>query len=126
MRERFLLCIGKFLQAPRLPPTDNALSSTYDFSMFNPRRVQSQPSGQAVLRSRSAPFWATASISDTADTSPIELSALGAHVDRCNGSRGRMFELRCLVDAVHGFIAPRFVTTLLVVGFVFGVVSLIV
>jgi hypothetical protein len=30
--------------------------------------------------------WATAA-SDTADTTPMELSALGAHVDRCNGSR---------------------------------------
>jgi hypothetical protein len=56
----------------------------------------------------------------------MELSALGAHVDHCNGSRGRMFGLRCVADTIHGFIAPRFVTTLIVIGFVFGVASLIV
>ena len=58
--------------------------------------------------------WATASVADTADTTPMELSALGAHVDRCNGSRGRLFELRCAVDTVHQFLAPRFITTLAV------------
>ena len=88
--------------------------------------MNSQTSGQAVMNAPGAPFWATASISGAADTSPMELSALGAHVDRCNGSRGRMFGLRCLADTVHGFIAPRFVTTLIVIGFVFGVASLIV
>ncbi len=72
------------------------------------------------------PSWPTATINDAADTSPMELSALGAHVDRCNGSRGRMFGLRCAVDAIHGFIAPRFVTTLIVIGLVFGVASLVV
>ena len=77
------------------------------------------------MNPRAAPFWATASISGAADTLPMELSALGAHIDRCNGSRGRMFGLRCVADAVHSFIAPRFVTTLIVIGFVFGVVSLI-
>ena len=69
--------------------------------------------------------WATASIADAADTTPMELSALGAHVDRCNGSRGRMFGLHCVVDSVHGFIAPRFVTTLVIIGLVFGVMSLV-
>jgi hypothetical protein len=94
--------------------------------MFSLHPMNSQASGQAVMSSRGAPFWATASISDAADTSPMELSALGAHIDRCNGSRGRMFGLRCVADAIHGFVAPRFVTTLIVIGFVFGVVSLVV
>ncbi len=70
--------------------------------------------------------WATASFADTADTTPMELSALGAHVDRCNGSRGRLFRLQCAVDAMIGFVAPRFVTTTIVVALVFGVASLIV
>lgn len=55
----------------------------------------------------------------------MELSALGAHVDRCNGSRGRMFRLRCAADSLIAFIAPRFVTTAVVVAFVLGVVSLV-
>ena len=80
----------------------------------------------ATVASRT-PFrpWATASIADAADTSPMELSALGAHVERCNGSRGRMFGLQCAADSLIAFIGPRFVTTVVIVAFVFGVASLI-
>jgi hypothetical protein len=88
--------------------------------------MNTQASGQAVMGVYAGPFWPTATINGAADTSPMELSALGAHVDRCNGSRGRMFGLRCAADAIHGFIAPRFVTTLIVIGLVFGVASLVV
>jgi hypothetical protein len=70
------------------------------------------------------PRWTTASLADAADTSPMELWALGAHVERCNGSRGRWFALRCAVDAVHEFVAPRFVTTLIIAATVIGVVAL--
>ena len=70
--------------------------------------------------------WATASIADNADTTPMELSALGAHVDRCNGSRGRMFRLQCAADAMIAFVAPRFVTTAVIVALAFGVASLVV
>jgi hypothetical protein len=69
--------------------------------------------------------WATASFPEAADTSPMELSALGAHVDRCNGSRGRLFGVRCAADSLIAFIAPRFVTTAVIVAFVFGVASLV-
>ena len=56
----------------------------------------------------------------------MDLSALGAHVDRCNGLRGRLFALRCAADSLAAFIAPRIVTTLVVLGIVIGVGSLIV
>jgi hypothetical protein len=88
---------------------------------MTPRSVRSSV---ASVSARSP--WVTASADDGAETSPMELFALGAHVDRCNGSRGRMFALRCAADAMHGFIAPRFVTTLVLVTLVFGVGSLIV
>jgi len=55
----------------------------------------------------------------------MELSALGAHIDRCNGSRGRLFRLQCAADAMIGFVAPRFVTTTIIVALVFGVASLL-
>ena len=71
-----------------------------------------------------SPRWNTASIPDATDTSPMELSELGAHVDRCNGCRGRWFALRCAVDAVHDFVAPRFVTTLQVAGVQTGLAAL--
>jgi hypothetical protein len=83
---------------------------------------------EAVAQLASPPRrrWATASFADTADTTPMELSALGAHVDRCNGSRGRMFRLRCAVDSAIAFLAPRIVTTAVIVALVFGVASLLV
>jgi hypothetical protein len=71
-----------------------------------------------------SPRWTTASIPDATDTSPMELSELGEHIDRCNHSRGRWFALRCAADAVHDFVAPRFVTTLLVAGLLIGVAAL--
>ena len=69
------------------------------------------------------PRWSTASVPDATDTSPMELSALGAHVDRCNGCRGRWFALRCAVDTVHDFVAPRFVTTLFIASAVIGLAA---
>ena len=66
-----------------------------------------------------------ASVPEAADTTPMELSALGAHVDRCNGSRGRWFALQCAADSLLGFMAPRFVTTVVLVALVFGVVSVV-
>ncbi|MBI2750794.1 MAG: hypothetical protein HYX43_16120 [Burkholderiales bacterium] len=71
------------------------------------------------------PFWRTASFGDSPDTSPMELSALGEHLDRCRGSRGRLFTLRCLADALNSFLASRFVTTLVVVTILFGVIALL-
>ena len=70
------------------------------------------------------PRWTTAYTADDTDTSPMELYALGSHVSRCNGCRGRWFTLRCAVDAVHDFVAPRFVTTLVVASIVIGLAAL--
>ena len=71
-----------------------------------------------------SPRWTTATLADATDSAPMELRELGAHVSRCNGCRGRWFALRCAADAVHDFVAPRFVTTLLVVGVVIGLAAL--
>ena len=71
-----------------------------------------------------SPRWTTATISEFADTSPLELDQLRQHVSRCNGSRGRWFALRCSVDALHDFIAPRMITTLFIVGGVIAVTTL--
>ncbi len=86
--------------------------------------MRTQAFANAAAHVGRPPFWATAAGSP--DTSPLELSALGDHVGRCNGSRGRLFALGCVADAVVGFVAPRFVTTLVAVLIVFGVGSLIV
>jgi hypothetical protein len=73
-----------------------------------------------------APSWSTASFGDTADTSPMELSALGEHLDLCKVSQGRLFALRCAAEAMNGFVAARFVTTLVVLAaLLIGVGSLV-
>ena len=85
-----------------------------------------QPAGHAAPSTRRRPVWATSAIDGDADTSPMDLSALGAHVDRCNGLRGPMFGLQCAADTLSGFLAPRIVTTLVAIAIVIGVGSLIV
>lgn len=72
-----------------------------------------------------SPRWTTASIADASDTAPMELRELGDHVNRCKVSRSRWFALRCVADAVHDFIAPRFVTTLVIASAVIGVAALV-
>jgi len=55
----------------------------------------------------------------------MELSALGEHLDRCRGSRGRLFTLQCLAETLNSFLASRFVTTLVVVAILLGVIALL-
>lgn len=69
--------------------------------------------------------WSTASFGDTADTSPVELSALGAHLELCQKSHGRLFFLQCAVQTMHGFVVGRFVTTVVLVALLIGVLSLV-
>jgi len=69
--------------------------------------------------------WSTASFGDAADTSPLELSALGEHLDLCKVSQGRLFGLHCAAEWMNGFVAARLVTTLVVVALLIGLVSLV-
>jgi hypothetical protein len=62
------------------------------------------------------PCWTTSSFGDAPDPSPTELSALGEHLDVCRRLSGRLFALRCDAQALHGFVAARFVTTLVAVA----------
>ena len=55
--------------------------------------------------------WNTASWGGSADTSPMELSALGEHLDLCRAPHGRLFAMRCRAESVGRFAAARFVTT---------------
>lgn len=70
------------------------------------------------------PCWSTASFGEAADTSPMELSALGEHFELCRSLSGRLFVLRCAAEAVQGFLAARFVTTLVVLVLIVGLGSL--
>lgn len=70
------------------------------------------------------PRWSTASIGYAAHTSPHELAALGEHLQRCSQSRSHLVVLRGFAEAMAGFVSSRFVTTLLGVALLIGVVSL--
>lgn len=73
-----------------------------------------------------SPSWSTASFGGAADTSPMELSVLEEHLDLCKESHGRFFALRCAAETMNGFVASRFVTTLVVVVvLLIGVISLV-
>ena len=58
--------------------------------------------------------WSTTSVGDAPDTSPGELSDLGMHAEVCKKQRGRLFTVRCVVDTLRAFLAPRLMTTVLV------------
>ena len=69
--------------------------------------------------------WTTASFGGAADTSPMELSALGEHLDLCKESHGRWFALHCAAEFMNGFVSARLVTTLVVVTLLIGAGSLV-
>jgi hypothetical protein len=71
------------------------------------------------------PAWSTASFGHAADTLPLELSALKEHLKLCRRCRGRLFALQCIADKLNGFVAARFVTTLVVLASLIGVASLV-
>lgn len=79
-------------------------------------------------RRRPGARWNTSSYGRLPDTTPQELSTLGEHLHACRGSRGRFFALRAALGSVRRFIAPRFVTTLVVLALltaVFAAVALL-
>jgi hypothetical protein len=67
------------------------------------------------------PRWSTSSFSHAADASPMELRELGAHLADCMGCRSRWFAFQCVSDALHDFVARRFVTTLVVATALIGI-----
>ncbi len=71
------------------------------------------------------PSWSTASFGDGAQTSPLELSALGEHLDSCRGAHGRVFALQCAAQFMRGFVSAHLVTTVLSVALLIGLVSMV-
>lgn len=72
-----------------------------------------------------SPRWSTASFGDSAHASSVDLLALGEHFNRCKGANNRWHALRCLAEIAHGFIAARFVTSLVVVTLLIGFSTLV-
>ena len=57
-------------------------------------------------------FWSTATFGDAVDTSPLELSDLGEHLQHCSARSGHWARLRCAAESMNGFVSTRLVTTL--------------
>ncbi len=73
----------------------------------------------------SRPCWTTSAFAAATDLTPLEISALGHHISHCRSLQGRCFGLCCAIDAVHAFVAPRLITTIVVVFAMFGLSSLV-
>lgn len=71
------------------------------------------------------PRWSTSSFGGAVAPSPSDLASLGEHLNSCKGGNGRLAALRCGAQAVHGFAASRFVTTLAVAALLIGVSVLV-
>ena len=67
--------------------------------------------------------WSTTSASNAPDTSPDELIDLSQHADVCRRQRGRLFTVRCVFDTLRTFLAPRFVTIMLGLALLIGVLE---
>lgn len=70
------------------------------------------------------PCWRTSALGHAADTSPAELSDLGAHLRRCRGPNGLRCSLQCGTEAAHHFVAGRTVTTLAAVALLVALAAL--
>lgn len=70
------------------------------------------------------PCWSTASFGEATETSPVELSALGEHLALCRSLSGRLFALRCALEAARDFVAARVVTSLVILMLAAGLGSL--
>ena len=58
--------------------------------------------------------WSTASFGGSADTSPMDLDALGEHLSQCNTVHGRFFAMHCVAERMNAYVTARLVTTLVV------------
>jgi hypothetical protein len=69
-------------------------------------------------------FWSTASFGGSTETTPVELTSLGDHLGLCRTPNGHWFALHCVADSVRGFMATRFMTTLLGLAILVGIAAL--
>lgn len=72
-----------------------------------------------------APHWSTTSYGHSTDTTPMDLNALGDHVSRCRADSSRFGGLQWAAQALHGMVAPRFVTTLALTAALIAIVFMV-
>ena len=72
-----------------------------------------------------APSWSTSCFGDAAQTSPMDLTALGEHLHHCSATPRPLMRLRCAAESMNGFVSARLVTTLSVLSLPFVVLALL-
>lgn len=82
--------------------------------------------GDLEPRMTSTSCWSTSTFGETSTALSKELSALGEHLDLCRMMRGRLFAVQCGADMVRGFLAARFVTTVVLSASVLAVIVALV
>ena len=83
-----------------------------------------EPSSGPFRGSVAGPQWSTSSFGHSTDTSPVELQALGEHLQQCR-SGSRLHALQRGALAVHRFTSPRLVSTLALVAALGGAAALV-
>jgi len=100
-------------ERPRAPGASSFQSTCWSIAMnFDP--TAQGPETLTGLGPGPA-HWSTASFGLAADARPADNAALGEHLYLCRTSSGRLFSLRCSVEAAHAVLCGRVVTTLSVV-----------
>lgn len=64
--------------------------------------------------------WCTAAHSDNAKSARADLAALGEHLNTCPQLHRHLLRLHAVTDVMNGFVATRFVSTLLVFALAIG------
>jgi hypothetical protein len=86
------------------------------------------PLGVTPLAPRmvSTSCWSTSTFGEPANALAKEFSVLAEHLDLCHLMRGRLFAVHCGADMVRGFLAARFVTTVVLSASVLAVIVALV
>ena len=96
-------------------------------ALLNPflvRPVAGRTEPAIATHRNSAPSWSTSTFSNSAETSPTDLSVLGEHLGHCQGAQGRWFTLHCVAETLNRFLSSRLVTTLVVAALSMVIASL--
>ncbi|WP_296542659.1 hypothetical protein [Rhodoferax sp.] len=64
--------------------------------------------------------WCTAAHNDSAKSTRADLLALGEHLNACPQLHRHLMTLHGATEVMNGFVATRFVSTLLVLALVIG------
>lgn len=72
------------------------------------------------------PCWSTTANNQGADSFRLDASVLREHIKYCRKPYGRLHGMVCAATAMQGFVASRFVTTLVVVTALIVVSSLVI